>query len=197
MMILLSGLVAALFTMLITSIVHRNNREAAVDPVLVFYWDPAAKCWIIENVGNGPALNVYIAAEGKDGWTPLDKGSPAEFPEFESFFWPALAKGAPVKLTFKRANDESKVPDIIHFDEKGCLSLKADYWSSLDRHLLSTTSNHQSKRIILNSLNKWHHSLPPHDEGKVCRSFDYKPVPSMGTPPTDIENSANSKPKPA
>jgi hypothetical protein len=48
------------------------NQRAAVrarKPVLVFVDDPDAQCWVLRNVGNGPALNVVVAQrQRKLGW---------------------------------------------------------------------------------------------------------------------------------
>ena len=39
---------------------HRAAVRAR-QPVLVFVDDPAAGCWTLQNIGNGPALNVIVA----------------------------------------------------------------------------------------------------------------------------------------
>ncbi len=47
------------------------NRQAAVrarKPVLVFVDDPDQGCWVLRNVGNGPALNVLVALRASGHW---------------------------------------------------------------------------------------------------------------------------------
>jgi hypothetical protein len=61
------------------------NQRAAVrarKPVLVFVDDPDETCWVLRNVGNGPALNVVVAQRQTElGWfnpvrvPPLGKDS--------------------------------------------------------------------------------------------------------------------------
>ncbi len=168
-----TALVVSLLTIVITYLSHFLNRCANVDPVLVFYWDEGTKCWTIENVGVGPALNIYIAAKDKNNmWTPLDREPQVKYPDFKSFFLPSLAKGEKVKLAFDAIADNR--PKSIVFGSEGCVSLYAEYWSSLNRHLLSTTSEHESKRRILHFYTKYSSALPPKDNNSVCRSFDYK-----------------------
>jgi hypothetical protein len=47
------------------------TRRAAVrarKPVLVFVDDPAQGAWVLQNVGNGPALNVLVAQRQEGQW---------------------------------------------------------------------------------------------------------------------------------
>jgi hypothetical protein len=47
------------------------NQRAAVrarKPVLVFVDEPEQACWVLQNVGNGPALNVLIAQRAQGQW---------------------------------------------------------------------------------------------------------------------------------
>jgi hypothetical protein len=60
---------------------HRAAIRAR-KPVVVFVDDPHEDCWVLRNVGNGPALNVLVAQREKDhGWfnpvrvPPLGKDS--------------------------------------------------------------------------------------------------------------------------
>jgi hypothetical protein len=60
------------------------GQRAAVrarKPVLVFVDDPERQCWVLHNVGNGPALNVLVAQRQSGQWynpvrvPPLGKDS--------------------------------------------------------------------------------------------------------------------------
>ena len=60
------------------------GQRAAVrarKPVLVFVDDPEHQCWVLRNVGNGPALNVLVAQRQSGQWfnpvlaPPLSKDS--------------------------------------------------------------------------------------------------------------------------
>jgi hypothetical protein len=47
------------------------NQRAAVrarKPVLVFVDEPHEHCWVLRNVGNGPALNVLVAQQADGRW---------------------------------------------------------------------------------------------------------------------------------
>jgi hypothetical protein len=47
------------------------GQRAAVrarKPVLVFVDDPERQCWVLQNVGNGPALNVLVAQRESGRW---------------------------------------------------------------------------------------------------------------------------------
>jgi hypothetical protein len=47
------------------------GQRAAVrarKPVLVFVDDPKRECWVLRNVGNGPALNVLVAQRQSGRW---------------------------------------------------------------------------------------------------------------------------------
>ena len=61
--------VAIAFGSLIVNFVL-NHRAAvrARKPVLVFIDDPEQGCWIVRNVGNGPALNVLVAQRKSGRW---------------------------------------------------------------------------------------------------------------------------------
>jgi hypothetical protein len=47
-----------------------NQRAAvrALKPVLVFVDEPTEGCWVLRNVGNGPALNVLVAQRAGGRW---------------------------------------------------------------------------------------------------------------------------------
>lgn len=61
-----------------------NNRRIAITgikPVLVFVYD-ATKGWVIQNIGNGPAMNIIVAQKQVNGaWfnpvriPPISRGS--------------------------------------------------------------------------------------------------------------------------
>lgn len=66
------------------------GRRAAVrarKPVLVFVDDPEEQCWVLHNVGNGPALNVLVAQRQDGRW-------------FNPVFAPPLARDARFPLTW-------------------------------------------------------------------------------------------------
>ena len=47
------------------------NHRAAVrarKPVLVFVDEPETGCWTLQNIGNGPALNVLVAQRAQGQW---------------------------------------------------------------------------------------------------------------------------------
>jgi hypothetical protein len=70
--------------------VGQRAAARARKPVLVFVDDPERGCWVLQNVGNGPALNVLVAHQGKDGkW-------------FNPVFAPPLAKEANSRSRFSR-----------------------------------------------------------------------------------------------
>jgi hypothetical protein len=77
--------VAIAFVSLILNFVlnHRASVRAR-KPVLVFIDEPQQGCWIVRNVGNGPALNVLVAQRRSGRWfnpvrvTPLARD--ASFP---------------------------------------------------------------------------------------------------------------------
>lgn len=46
---------------------HRAAVRAR-KPVLVFVDDPGAGCWTLQNIGNGPALNVIVAQRQDGEW---------------------------------------------------------------------------------------------------------------------------------
>ena len=53
------------------TIAHRAAIRAR-KPVLVFVDDPERECWVLHNVGNGPALNVLVAQrEGGQWFNPV------------------------------------------------------------------------------------------------------------------------------
>jgi hypothetical protein len=50
---------------------YSMGQRAAVrarKPVLVFVDDPERRCWVLRNVGNGPALNVLVAQRQSGRW---------------------------------------------------------------------------------------------------------------------------------
>lgn len=46
---------------------HRATVRAR-KPVLAFVDDPATDCWTLQNIGNGPALNVFVAQRQDGEW---------------------------------------------------------------------------------------------------------------------------------
>jgi hypothetical protein len=48
--------------------IGRRAAARARKPVLVFVDDPKNGCWVLQNVGNGPALNVLVAQQQSGQW---------------------------------------------------------------------------------------------------------------------------------
>jgi hypothetical protein len=79
--------VAIAFASLVVNFVlnHRASVRAR-KPVLVFVDDPEQGCWVLRNVGNGPALNVLVALRHSGQWfnpvrvTPLGKDASFALP---------------------------------------------------------------------------------------------------------------------
>lgn len=60
---------ALAFTSFATNfILNQRAAERARKPVLVFVDDPDEPCWVLRNVGNGPALNVLVAQRADGKW---------------------------------------------------------------------------------------------------------------------------------
>ena len=64
---IVSVLIAAVSFVVNYWISHRAAVRAA-KPVLVFVDDPERNCWVLQNVGNGPALNVLVAQRHSGRW---------------------------------------------------------------------------------------------------------------------------------
>jgi hypothetical protein len=58
----------ALASFVVNLVVGHRAAVRARKPVLVFVDDPEAECWVLRNVGNGPALNVVVAQRAAPRW---------------------------------------------------------------------------------------------------------------------------------
>jgi hypothetical protein len=68
---IVSVVLAAVSFVVNYTIAHRAAIRAR-KPVLVFVDDPERECWVLHNVGNGPALNVLVAQrEGGQWFNPV------------------------------------------------------------------------------------------------------------------------------
>ncbi len=107
------------------------GQRAAVrarKPVLVFVDDPAQECWVLHNVGNGPALNVLVAQRQGGAW-------------FNPVVAPPLAREARFPLTWLgRVNDTG---------------LGAAYSDFEDRRYTSTLGGERSRAYEGNRLPDW------------------------------------------
>jgi hypothetical protein len=58
----------AFLSLAINLVLNRRAALRARKPVLVFVDDPEQGCWTLQNVGNGPALNVIVAQRAGGQW---------------------------------------------------------------------------------------------------------------------------------
>jgi hypothetical protein len=71
----------AFASLVLNVVLSQRASVRARKPVLVFVDDPEQGCWVLRNVGNGPALNVLVAERQRGHWfnpvrvTPLGKDS--------------------------------------------------------------------------------------------------------------------------
>lgn len=108
-----------------------NNRRSAITgikPVLVFVY-AEAKGWTIQNIGNGPAMNIIIAQKQINGvW-------------FNPVRIPPISKGAELTLDW-----------LKHVNDTG---LGAIYTDFQDRAYSSTCANDLSRIFDGNKLLEW------------------------------------------
>jgi hypothetical protein len=62
------SVVIALASFVVNLWLNQRATVRARKPVLVFVDDPEQGCWILRNVGNGPALNVLVAQRHDGKW---------------------------------------------------------------------------------------------------------------------------------
>ena len=67
-MIAITSLALAATSFLVNFWLARRAAIRARKPVLVFVDDPEHGCWVLQNVGNGPALNVLVAQREAGRW---------------------------------------------------------------------------------------------------------------------------------
>jgi hypothetical protein len=58
----------ALASLLVNFVLSRRSSIRARKPILVFVDDPDEECWALQNLGNGPALNVLVAQRAGGRW---------------------------------------------------------------------------------------------------------------------------------
>jgi hypothetical protein len=58
----------AFASLLVNFVLNYRAAVRARKPVLVFIDDPSEGCWLLRNVGNGPALNVVVAQRARGSW---------------------------------------------------------------------------------------------------------------------------------
>lgn len=107
------------------------TRRAAVrarKPVLVFVDDPAQGAWVLQNVGNGPALNVVIAQREEGQW-------------FNPVIVPPLSTESSYPLTW-----------LGRINTTG---LGATYTDFEDRRYTSTLGGERSRSYEGNRLPQW------------------------------------------
>ena len=107
------------------------GQRAAVrarKPVLVFVDDPQRECWVLQNVGNGPALNVCVAQRQSGQW-------------FNPVLVPPLAREASLPLTW-----------LGRINTTG---LGATYSDFEDRRYTSTLGDEHSRTYDGDQLPSW------------------------------------------
>jgi hypothetical protein len=106
---------------------HRAAVRAR-KPVLVFVDDPERQCWVLQNVGNGPALNVVVAQRQGGQW-------------FNPVFAPPLAKDAAFPLAW--------------LGRVNTTGLGATYSDFEDRRYTSTLGGERSRAYERSRLPDW------------------------------------------
>jgi hypothetical protein len=123
---IVSLLFAAVSFVVNFSIAHRAAVRAR-KPVLVFVDDREHQCWVLQNVGNGPALNIVVAMREFNTW-------------FNPVLAPPLAKDGAIPLTWLgRANT----------------GLGATYSDFEDRRYTATSGGEYSRTYEGDRLPKW------------------------------------------
>lgn len=108
-------------------IAHRGAVRAR-KPVLVFVDDPERQCWVLQNVGNGPALNVLVAQRHSGQW-------------FNPVLTPPLAKDSIFPLTW--------------LGRVNTTGLGATYSDFEDRRYTSTLGGERSRTYDQGRLPGW------------------------------------------
>jgi hypothetical protein len=68
LVISLASLALAFTSFVVNFALTRRAAVRARKPVLIFIDDPDEECWVLRNLGNGPALNVLVALRGSGLW---------------------------------------------------------------------------------------------------------------------------------
>ena len=122
------SLVLAVTSFAINFWVGHRAAVRARKPVLVFIDDPERKCWVLQNVGNGPALNVLVAQRESGQW-------------FNPVMTPPLAKDAVFPLFWLGRTNTS--------------GLGAAYSDFEDRRYTSTLGGERSRAYEHGRLPDW------------------------------------------
>jgi hypothetical protein len=70
------SVVIAFASLVLNVLLNHRASVRARKPVLVFLDDPEQGCWVLQNVGNGPALNVLVAQRESGEWFNPVRGRP-------------------------------------------------------------------------------------------------------------------------
>jgi len=108
--------------------IARGAAVRARRPVLVFVDDPENDCWLLQNVGNGPALNVLVAQRQSGQW-------------FNPVVARPLAKDSTMPLTW--------------LGRVNTTGLGATYSDFEDRRYTSTLGGERSKACDGNRFPEW------------------------------------------
>jgi hypothetical protein len=74
--IAIASLALAVTSFVVNFLVAHRAAVRARKPVLVFVDDPEGGCWVLQNVGNGPALNILVAQRAGGRWFNPVRASP-------------------------------------------------------------------------------------------------------------------------
>lgn len=98
------AILVSIATFVVTLWTGRRAEVRARRPVLVFVDEPSRDCWVLRNVGNGPALNVLIAQRKDGSW-------------FNPVKLPPLGRDAAFDLTWLgRVNDTGLGATYVDFE---------------------------------------------------------------------------------
>lgn len=142
---LLAGLAIGIsvITFVVGSWRGQQAEARARKPVLVFVDDPGETCWVLRNVGNGPALNVLTAQRKGGQW-------------FNPVKVPPLGKGATFALTWLgRANDTGL--GATYFDFEG-----SAYTTTLGDEVIRTYTGQRLPSWPDGEIERYWHARPYH-----------------------------------
>jgi hypothetical protein len=118
----------SVMSLTISYLSSRKTSITGIKPVLVFVYDEE-KGWILQNIGNGPAMNIIVAQKRVGGeW-------------FNPVRIPPVSKGTEFILTW-----------LGHVNDTG---LGATYTDFQDRTYSSTCGNDLSRTFEGNKLRVW------------------------------------------
>jgi hypothetical protein len=116
-------------------VITQRATVRARKPVLLFVDDPDRQCWVLENVGNGPALNVLVAQRQGGRW-------------FNPVFAPPLGKDSAFPLTWLgRVNVTGLGAAYTDFEDRSYTStLGGERSRTYEGSLLPDWSDHEIRR---------------------------------------------------